>query len=130
MGHSKLLCPWGRLSCQLVQTQQVAGWLSFHLWAAVHFTRSRYGTKRVHEVTQVKGSKSPIQVQLKCHLLHGTFPNPSHSQPFNLLQVKINHWAWCCIPVISALQRVRQKGHEFETNLGYVVSPTPAYNTQ
>jgi hypothetical protein len=31
--------------------------------------------------------------------------------------------AWWFIPVISALRRLRQEDHEFETSLGYTVKP-------
>jgi hypothetical protein len=31
--------------------------------------------------------------------------------------------AWWCTPVIPALGRLRQEGHEFEVSQGYVVRP-------
>jgi hypothetical protein len=32
-------------------------------------------------------------------------------------------WAWCCLPVISAVQRLRQEDHELEDSLGYTARP-------
>jgi hypothetical protein len=43
------------------------------------------------------------------------------------LFLKVWSWAWWFMPVILALERLRQENHEFESILGYIVSSRGAW---
>lgn len=93
-GHSKPLCPWRGLPCQLLQTQQPSGCLPDSstrchklspctLHEVMRWDWGKQG--RLHRQEQGENSTRLFKAQLKCHLFHETFPNspPSHS-PFTL----------------------------------------------